>query len=281
MAKKKKSEKLQGAMGFETYYSQLFGIRWEKLKNALLQESKPEPWQTSSNNPPYYLDSASVLAASSLPLENAEKILDMCAAPGGKTLVISSFMNENATLVANERSKERMMRLKRVADEFMIPSVRERVQITCGDGAKLCLNKQEYYDSILLDAPCSSERHVLTSPAYLNEWSPARIKTLAITQWSLLSSAYRLLKRGGYLVYATCALSPLENDKIVERLEKKFKDVQYFSEIEWNNEKITKYFSGKLPIPEKTDYGFHVLPDTACGAGPLYFSVIYKKTIDE
>lgn len=269
-------DKLRGAEGFEMYYRQLFGERWPGLKAALLQENEAGFWQTAPDRPPYFMDTGSIRAALSLRLDAAESVLDMCAAPGGKTLVLSSLMKVSALLTANERSRDRMMRLCRVADQYMEDSVRNRVTITCGDGAALCRSRQECYDAILLDAPCSSERHVLASPSHLAEWSPARIKSLSVAQWALLSSAFRLLKPGGSMVYATCALSPVENDGVVSRLEKKFDTVRFVRKVPPVPVAARTFFTGNLPPVEVTGWGFHILPDTAGGAGPLYFSVIQK-----
>ena len=280
---KKERDKLQGESGFQSYYSQLYGQRWPGLYQALLKESEPVAWQTEPGRPAYYLDSASIRAAVSLPLEGASSLLDLCAAPGGKTLVISSLMEEDACLLSNERSRERLSRLHRVADQHMSESVRHRVTISGKDGATLCRNPANAFDRILLDAPCSSERHVLASPRHLEQWSPARIKTLAVAQWALLSSAYRMLKPGGYMVYATCALSPEENDTVVARLEGKFPDVELVRELPPVPAAVTRFCSAPLPKPEVTERGFHVLPDWSHshGGGPLYFSLIHKKFCEE
>lgn len=99
-------------------------------------------------------------------------------------------------------------------------------------------------------------------------------------QWALLSSAFRLLAPGGFLLYSTCALSPAENDGVVERLFKKFDNARcVFAELDTLPDvcqKIEPFSDARLPPAEKTEYGFHVLPDTCAGAGPLYFSLITK-----
>lgn len=278
---KREQDRLHGELGFQSYYSQLYGQRWPALCQALLKEAEPVAWQTGAGRPAYYLDAASIRAAASLPVTGADDILDLCAAPGGKTLVLSSLMDGEASLLSNERSRERLSRLIRVADRHMADSVRRRVSISGKDGATLCRNPANSFDRILLDAPCSSERHVLASPRHLAQWSPARIKSLAVAQWSLLSSAYRMLRPGGYLLYATCALSPEENDRVVARLEGKFADVELVRELPPVPESVARFCSAALPEPELTERGFHVLPDTADGCGPLYFSLIYKKMQEE
>ena len=270
------SPRVRGAAGFEEYYRELFGSRWPVLRDALLEEASPVAWKTAGDRPAYYLDAASIRAAVSLPLEGAATLLDLCAAPGGKTLVLSSLMEEDATLLSNDRSRERLARLIRVADRHMSESVRGRVSICGRDGAVLCRNPANSFDRILLDAPCSSERHVLASPRHLEQWSPARVKTLAVAQWALLSSAFRMLNGGGYLLYATCALSPEENDRVVARLESKFDGVEFVRELPSVPARAADFCAETLPEPEKTGRGFHVLPDGARGAGPLYFSLIRK-----
>lgn len=275
MKQKDKSKKLVGAEGFDSYYAEIYGERWEKLKNALLEKADSRSFKIGSFEP-YFLDSGSIRCAVSLPLSGAKKILDLCAAPGGKSIVLASCMDEDAMLLSNERSSDRKLRLVRSCDSCLPESIRSRVEIICKDGAKMCLSKENecHFDRILLDAPCSSERHVLSDPKYLSEWSPSRIKTLAVAQWSLLSSAYRMLKKGGYLLYSTCALAYEENDGVVGKLLKKFSDAEIL-EPEISSD-VSEFCDSNLPEYEKTEFGAHVLPDLQNGAGPLYFCLIHK-----
>lgn len=277
---KNTSAALRGADGFEQYYAGLFGSRWTALKNALSGEPPYAEWKAGGRES-YFLDTASVRAAVSLPLKDAGRILDLCAAPGGKTLVLASLMADTAGLSSNERSPERKQRLVRVCDACLPESIRARVTVSCSDGALWCTRQTECFDAILLDAPCSSERHVLADNKYLSQWSPARIKTVAMEQWALLSSAYRMLAPGGYLLYSTCALSPAENDGMIERLFKKFDDAgrAFGGEIPpYDQLSVARFCSVQLPSAEKTQFGFHILPDMQGGAGPIYFSLIVKNS---
>lgn len=133
----------------------------------------------------YFLDSASVLAALCLPLKGAERILDLCAAPGGKTLVLASRMDPDALLSSNERSPERKHRLAVVVETCLPPQISASVKTSCSDGSTWCTRQSECFDRILLDAPCSSERHVYLDPKYLKDWSLSRIKTVTTEQWAL------------------------------------------------------------------------------------------------
>ena len=264
----KNKKNAQGEVAFDEYYSSLFGERWEKIKNALSGEPLYYEYNEKLNKS-YFLDQGSVRAAFSLPLENAKNILDMCAAPGGKSLILASRMNENAQLTCNERSRERKSRLLRVLDEHLNEDLRSRVTVSGYDAAKWCTYQKEVFDCILLDAPCSSERHVLSDKKYLELWTPARVRNLASTQWSILSSAFLVLKAGGYLLYSTCAIANSENDGVVQKLLKKYSNASII-QLE---EKPYKDLCGA----EKTKYGLHVLPDVQNGAGPLYFSLIHKE----
>ena len=274
MKQKDRQKKLTGVAGFNAYYKNLFGERWLSIKNAFSLEPDYAEWKAGGEKS-YFLDSASVRAAVSLPLENSSDILDLCAAPGGKTLVLACNMGKKAHLLSNERSPDRKNRLLNTVRDCLPQNIQERVQVICKDGAVMCRANESSFDAILLDAPCSSERHVLADEKYLSEWSPSRIKTLSMAQWALLSSAWRMLRSEGYLLYSTCALSPDENDKIIEKLLKKFDDVKICEpKISLN---FKDFIKNELPECEKTQFGAQILPDKAKGAGPIYFCLIQKK----
>ena len=281
MKQKSAKPKLFGADGFEEYYRELYGQRWDALKESFAGEGSAVEYHVTGAQESYFLDSASVLAALCLPLENATDLLDLCAAPGGKTLVLASRMDGDAKLSSNERSPERKHRLSTVVENCLPPEISERVITSCSDGATWCTRQSECFDRILLDAPCSSERHVIADPKYLNTWSPSRIKTVTTEQWALLSSAYRLLRPQGILLYSTCALCPEENDGMIERLYKKFnKDGTAFTLLEpAPNLSQISAFAPALTLPgfEKTKYGYMIMPDRQKGAGPIYFSIISKE----
>ena len=287
----KRSKQVSGAVAFETYYRALFQDRWLALRGALLQETQPVAFSVSGGKP-YYLDQASIYAAQALPPIDEGSYLDMCAAPGGKTLVLAAGMGQDAQIHANELSRARRARLLTVLDEHLSPDIKLRIEVTGYDAATIPRCRHACYDRILLDAPCSSERHVITAAKYLACWTPARINMLAQRQWALLSAAFLLLKQGGFLVYATCALADAENDGVVQRLLKKYgNEVAVHSgttalepsAVIIGTADINMTASNRadknstLPLlGEKTLFGCRFLPDTCGGAGPLYFSLIEK-----
>ena len=277
---KQKQTKLIGKEGFEKYYQDLYGTRWQDLKIAFQKENNTVEYFVKGAQNPYYLDSASVLAALCLPVKNSQKILDLCAAPGGKTVVLASRMDKETELFANERSASRKTRLQNTVNTCLPSEINSRIKVSCSDGAVWCKKQSECFDRILLDAPCSSERHVFLDTKYLDQWTPSRIKTVTMQQWSLLSCAFRLLKENGIMVYSTCALCPLENDLMIEKLLQKFNkenDTIQVLPIEYDKEEIKSFCSAKLPDFEKTKYGAQILSDIQNGAGPIYFSIIKKR----
>ena len=256
---------------FEEYYRKIYGGRWPALRESLLVHAADDGGSASipyseGLEKPYMMDRASVLAAESLRLPKDGLILDACAAPGGKSLVIVSRMDSGTRLLANELSAERRRRLVNVLDGHLSEEKRSRVTVSGFNAAELGGKKKEWkrFDAILMDAPCSSERHVIQSAKALSEWTPARPRSLARRQWSLLSSAFLLLKDGGSLVYATCALSVEENDGPVSRLLEK-----YAGKIELDEPDFAE--------GEKTAYGKLILPDMSNGMGPMYVGRFRKK----
>ncbi len=263
MKKQKQKTKLVGAEGFDTYYKNQFGSRWEKLKESLLDESRQVAYNENLQKS-YYLDYASVQAGKALPPLEEGECLDMCAAPGGKTLVLSNSMGSAVNITANELSADRRNRLVKVLDEHLQAERRACIKISGYDASKMPKYIKNAYDRILLDAPCSSERHVLQNEKYLKQWTETRVKNLAQRQWSLLSAGFLMLKVNGFLLYSTCALSDIENDEVIARLIKKYKaQVEIISIDDANG-------------AEKTKYGNIFLPDKADLAGPIYFCLVKK-----
>ena len=253
---------IPGAQRFEAYYHGLYQDRWESLRNALLQEPEQSPFNHGLMKT-YYLDEGSILAASLLPVHQGDSVLDMCAAPGGKSLVLASKLAGSGFLLCNDRSSQRRGRLKKVLDEHLPPDWRSTVSISSHDATRWGLHQQEAYDSILLDAPCSSERHVLKDASALAQWSPARTKHLAVQQFAMLAAALEAVKTGGTIMYSTCAISRTENEGVVAKLQHK---------REGRFEEIRVAVQG----PERQEYGQIILPDTCGGKGPMYFCLLRR-----
>ncbi|MCB0383919.1 MAG: RsmB/NOP family class I SAM-dependent RNA methyltransferase, partial [Bdellovibrionales bacterium] len=230
---------------FNDYYQQIYGSRWPELLASLNQKEAqvllapfsdergdvewlpgcwwltPErsSWPVERNDEGllryYVLDPASVLVARALQVNSNDQVLDMCAAPGGKTLVLAQTLGQEGLLEANELSPARRARLTKVIQQYIPKPLRQRLFVKGKDALRFGLVAKESYDRILLDAPCSGERHLLANSSELKQWKPKRISSLSRKQYSLLASGIEALKPGGRLVYSTCALSPEENDQVI------------------------------------------------------------------
>ena len=137
---------------FDEFYHNIYADRWQTLKEAMLEEKENISYSHNLLKP-YFLDEASVLTASLLPLEDNYSVLDMCAAPGGKTLVIASRLEGRGTITANDRSRQRKVRLDNVLDEHLDEKLRSCVRTTCHDASRWGLYEKDAYDAVLLDAP--------------------------------------------------------------------------------------------------------------------------------
>jgi 16S rRNA C967 or C1407 C5-methylase (RsmB/RsmF family) len=286
----------RGAAAFRDYYGGLFGERWPALEAALSAPPDSTAFAAGEGLEPYYLDSASVFTASCLELPDEGLVLDACAAPGGKSLVLASRLappsesGAGARLVANELSADRRRRLRDVLDRHLSPELRSRVEVTGRDAAAMCRAFESSFDAILLDAPCSSERHLLrqagarsgsggrADEAALAGWSPARVRGLAMRQWALLSSALIMLKAGGCLVYSTCALGRAENDGVIERALAKYGAGLALEPPVYSGRGDAEAIggSGSFEGAEATEYGLAILPDRSEGAGPMYICKLRK-----
>lgn len=259
--KQNKNKKDSKAL-FDEYYLSLYKERWSSLKKALLEE-KSEQVTIQGLKEPYYLDKSSLLTASTLPVTPGSKVLDMCAAPGGKSLVIALKMEGKGTLVSNDRSPDRRERM-RIVFEKCLPEKRPEIFIRGYNAESWGLYEKNEYDYILLDAPCSSERHVLNDEKYLSQWSPQRPKRLSISQYAMLSSALIALKSGGYILYSTCSINSNENEEVIAKLFKRH-------EIEVDEIEVD------IPLSEKRKHGRIILPDTSEGLGPMYLALLRKR----
>ena len=256
----KKKEKKSGPELFEEYYGSIWGERWESLRASLLEE-KTDMACIPDTEPPYWLDQASLLTASLLPVTPGSSVLDMCAAPGGKSLVLARKIGKEGFLTANDRSPERRERLRKVLSSLK-EELTPEIKITGFNAESWGVYEKEAYDFILLDAPCSSERHVMTSPRHLEIWSPTRPKRLSVSQYAMLSSALLAAKKGAWILYSTCSINPGENEEVVEKLFSR-----HPGEVE--EEEVPAW-------AEKRKRGGLVLPDSKNGKGPMYFCLMRK-----
>lgn len=257
-------------MGFDQFFKDIYGERWTELRAAL----EREPEKVQLKNPfggalsDYSLDKASLCPARRLDVKPGDVVADFCSAPGGKLLAMIFELGSQALsnrFLAMDLSPDRVARLKAVLYDCLPPEILGRIEVRKGDASRVGLHRKESFDKILLDAPCSAERHLLKSADGLARWSVKGMKRLAIRQHALLCSALDSVKPGGRVVYSTCSLSPLENDGVINRL---------FESREGQFQVVTQSLS-PYPGAETTEYGEILLPDRGQG-GPIYCAVIEK-----
>ena len=251
-----------GPAAFDSHYSALFGERWPALRASLLRP----PHHVGLNDGlrrTYFLDEASVAAAGLLPLDIGDRVVDFCAAPGGKSLALALRLPRGASLVCNERSSARRARLRRVLDQHLPAPLRTRIEVTAHDATRWGSIQPASCNKIVLDAPCSSERHVIANPTHLARWSPSRSKRLAVQAFALLASAVDALLPGGMVLYLTCSLTPVENDEVIAKAFRKREGRVTLKQV-------------SLTWGEATEFGVHVLPDRCEGRGPLYACLLQR-----
>ncbi|MFQ5532124.1 MAG: NOL1/NOP2/sun family putative RNA methylase, partial [Candidatus Nanoarchaeia archaeon] len=182
----------------------------------------------------YYIQElASMLPVIALNPKPGETILDLCSAPGSKTTQLASYMNNTGTIIANEVS---LGRIKILASNLERCGVTNTI-ITKKDGSALCKRLKQQaiqFDKILVDAPCSGEGTLRSSPKTYIMWNPKAIKAVCKIQKSLLANAIKILKPNREIIYSTCTHAPEENEGVIDFILKNF-----------NNIKIEKI---KLPI---------------------------------
>jgi len=265
------------------------------------------------------LDAASALCAHMLDVQPGHRVLDLCAAPGGKSVALAqqlflhlqgasaetarNAISESGCLHSNEMDNQRNRRLLNNLRSYLPNGLFgagnvKVFQLDGTDPKTLTTLPHGYgqYDRVLLDAPCSSERHIVqahvraASAGHIAEemarWRPGSSKNIAKIQVSLLMTALKAVKLGGRVVYSTCSISSEENDGVIEKMllllekERKKGNCAWSVRIELG----TKGADGMVAdmrrldeLSEATKYGRIVVPDHGDGRwGPLFFCVLTK-----
>lgn len=172
----------------------------------------------------YIQNAASWLPVLVLDVRPGEYVLDVCAAPGGKTSHIAAYAGNQAYITANDNSRPRLAKLRANLERLGV----ENVEYTLFDAAQLARRFEgRWFDKILLDAPCSGEGMMrFDRDKDFETWSVAQIKRLQQLQKRILMQAWQLLRPGGTLVYSTCTMAPEENEAVIDYLLRHAQDAQ-------------------------------------------------------
>ena len=160
----------------------------------------------------YIQEPAAMVPVESIDIQPEWKVLDLCAAPGGKSSQIKNKLGENGVLVSNEIVPSRCKILTGNMERMGF----KNVVTTCMHPQKLSKTFPETFDMIMVDAPCSGEGMFRKEEIAIDEWSPENVKMCAERQEEILDCAVKMLKSGGYIVYSTCTFSLEENEMTVD-----------------------------------------------------------------
>ena len=147
------------------------------------------------------------------------RVLDMCAAPGGKSTHYATLVGERGLVVANEINRSRAAVLADNARKWGLGNM----VVTCNDSARVA-DFEEWFDVVAVDAPCSGEGMFRKSDEACEQWSEANVAMCAERQWEILQNAFRSLKPGGVLLYSTCTFNRTEDEDVVGRACEEFGD---------------------------------------------------------
>lgn len=184
---------------------------------AVVRDSEPV-----ARGEAFIQNAASWLPVLALEPKPGETILDVCAAPGGKTSHIAAITSNQAHIWANDSSRARLAKMQSNLDRLGARIER----FTLFDAQHLARRMEgQLFDKILIDAPCSGEglRNIQNDKDVMG-WSVAHIKRLQQEQKRIITQAWQLLKPGGILVYSTCTMAPEENEAVINYLLRNQKD---------------------------------------------------------
>lgn len=160
----------------------------------------------------YVQEPSAMVPVCALDPKPGDRVLDLCAAPGGKSTQIASMLNNEGLLFANEINKSRcnilMSNLERMGVENAI--------VFSKRPADLCADFCDYFDRVLVDAPCSGEGMFRKNPDAIAHWSIEHTKGCSLRQQEILDLAAQTVRPGGILVYSTCTFSTVENEEVIK-----------------------------------------------------------------
>ncbi len=212
----------------------------------------------------YFQEPSAMLPVASLPVEKDDYILDLCAAPGGKSTQIAERLGERGLLVANEIIPKRA----EILAENIERCGGKNVIVTNEKPENLAKRFPEFFDKIVVDAPCSGEGMFRKEPQAIREWSVEHTLSCAVRQRHILDCALGMLKPGGSLIYSTCTFSLDENEKNVDYILANYPNITL--------EPIKAL--GAADGFDKLGYTKRIFPHLAKGEG--HFAALFKKSGD-
>ncbi len=207
----------------------------------LRMEKLPIPWIVSGLC--YVQDPSTLMACELLDPQPGERVLDACAAPGGKTSYLAQMMKNEGRIVACDVSADRLVRMRENLERLSVTNV----EVRKADWLQAPPPEREKFDRILLDAPCSNTGVIRRRVDVRWRLRGDDFKRMPDMQMGLIKNLAGLLKPGGALVYSTCSMEPEENEEVVRRVS------QEAPELKHRKSRRT------LPFQDKVDGAFAAL----------------------
>ena len=266
----------------------LTSIRKHPLKNqAYFNDNKQVPWCSSGyylqerpvftldplfHAGAYYVQEASSMFLDYLvhkifPERKNLRVLDLCAAPGGKSTLLASLLDESSLLLSNEVIRTRASILEENVVRWGYPN-----NWVCSNDPKDIGKLKGYFDLIVVDAPCSGSGLFRKDAKAMEEWSEANVQLCSQRQQRILADVWEALKENGVLIYATCSYSREEDEAILEWLQSEFSVSGFEINVptEW----------GIVESKVKDLIGYRFFPDNVNGEGFFIAAIQKKESID-
>ncbi|XP_061549959.1 5-methylcytosine rRNA methyltransferase NSUN4 [Phycodurus eques] len=229
----------------------------------------------------YLMDAASVLPCLALDVHEGHTLLDLCAAPGGKTLAL--LQNQAiGFLCLNDSSVSRTLRLRKVLHSYIPKQLltSEKLRITSFDGTKWGEIEQNTFDRVLVDVPCTTDRHSLMEDEN-NIFSKNRTgerRQLPQLQLQLLMAGVVAARPGGEIVYSTCTLSHIQNVGVVEQAIQLARENHGIQLEVVDLQPLTNMFRNTFHFASELHLGEMVIPHLAANFGPIYMCKLRRLT---
>lgn len=245
-------------------------ILWEENGFYYNEEERPgrNPYHDAGV---YYIQEPSAMAVGALAQAKAgEKVLDLCAAPGGKTTHLAGQMKGEGLLVTNEIHPARAKILSQNVERL---GIRNAV-VTNEDSSSLAQRFPLFFDRIVVDAPCSGEGMFRKDEIACREWSLQNVALCEARQREILDNAAKMLKVGGRLVYSTCTFAPEENEQQISAFLERHTEFIIEPEVDYERYYQFGFSEGRLK-DEKTRKTFRIFPHRVKGEG--HFLAVLRK----
>ena len=249
---------------FSTLNSQLSTVKWCE-HGRYLSERPKFTYDPMFHAGAYYVQEASsmfVWQALTQLVDKDAVVLDMCAAPGGKSTAIAQYLSEEGFLVSNEYVPQRAHVLVENITKWGAPNC-----VVTNNAPRHFEKLKSRFDAILVDAPCSGEGMFRKDERAREEWSPANVEMCVERQREILESAWHVLKPGGVLIYSTCTFNSHENEEQVQWL------------IDEMGAEYLPIKIGEDWMITETERGYRFLPHKTRGEG-LFMAAVRKQITD-